>query len=177
MASENETVADIIAEMRRGTKLQGYWRSSDLNEILIYNADRIEAAWNRERAEIEQSALSCGALVERSRRKPVGNSAAMREALMRIKHLFRDINLCEDTLGNEAYAIADAALSAPPRNCDRFKTREEARAYFDNIVCQRSNGSGSIECKGCHLDSIDNPHRADCRESWLFAPAEKGADA
>lgn len=63
--------------------------------------------------------------------QPVGNAAAMREALMRIKHLFRDINLCEDTIGNEAFAIADAALTAPPRNCDRFDTATQARHAFN----------------------------------------------
>ena len=52
---------------------------------------------------------------------------------MRIKHLFRNINLCEDTLGNEAYAIADAAVSAPARNCDVYNTRDKAlKACFEN---------------------------------------------
>ena len=40
----NATLADIVAEMRRGTRLPGYWRSCDLNKILKYHADRIEAA-------------------------------------------------------------------------------------------------------------------------------------
>ena len=45
-----ESLSDIVASMRRGTKLPGYWRSCDLNKILAYHADRIEAAWKREKA-------------------------------------------------------------------------------------------------------------------------------
>ena len=74
----------------------------------------------------------------------------------------------------EAKTAIQKALAAPLRNCDRFKTRKEARNYFDDFVCLRSNGSGAIDCKGCPLDSIDSPHRADCREAWLFATATEG---
>ena len=83
-----ETIDDIVASMRRGTKLPGYWRSCDLNEILKFHADRIEAAWRREKAEIEADALAAGGVVEaaRHRRESVtdcnrtGNAAEMRDA-------------------------------------------------------------------------------------------------
>lgn len=47
--ADNDTIADIIAEMRRGTRLPGYWHSCDVNKILQYHADRLEAAHRRER--------------------------------------------------------------------------------------------------------------------------------
>ena len=49
MADTHETTADIIAEMRRGTRLPGYWHSCDVNKILQYHADRLDAAHRRER--------------------------------------------------------------------------------------------------------------------------------
>ena len=49
--SENATHSAIVAEMRRGTRLPGYWRSCDVNEMLQYHADRLEAAHERELAE------------------------------------------------------------------------------------------------------------------------------
>ena len=51
---ENETIADIIAVMRRGTRLPGYWRSCDVNKILQYHADRLEKAKKREAQSIER---------------------------------------------------------------------------------------------------------------------------
>ena len=58
MADTQETIADIIAEMRRGTRLPGYWRSCDVNEILQYHADRIEAAAKRAYNDIDS--IVCG---------------------------------------------------------------------------------------------------------------------
>ena len=52
--AEHETIADIIAEMRQGTRLPGFWRSCDLNKILCYHADRLEAAHRRDCASIER---------------------------------------------------------------------------------------------------------------------------
>lgn len=105
------------------------------------------------------------------------NVKAMRDALLNIQEYAAAMDVDD---GN-VLAILDScrdALALPARNCDMFRTKDDARAYFDNIVCQRSNGSGSIECKGCPLDRIDNPHRADCREEWLFSTASerKGED-
>ena len=54
----NKTLADILAVMRRGTRLPGYWRSSTLNEILQYHADHIEAAARRAYNEIDSAVCS-----------------------------------------------------------------------------------------------------------------------
>ena len=78
-----EKVADIVAEMRYGTIPK---HRTD-HELLAIYADRIEAAWKRERAKVEADALAVGGIVEAARRSTaekssaVGNAAAMREAL------------------------------------------------------------------------------------------------
>lgn len=59
MASETiAVIADIVAVMRRGTRLPGYWRSCDVNEILQYHADRIETAAKRAYNDIDS--IVCG---------------------------------------------------------------------------------------------------------------------
>lgn len=103
-------------------------------------ADRLDAAHKREvdnlNSVIQATVSRSDSEIDRLRweaeelRKQIGNAAKMREALKRIKHLFRNINLYEDTVGNEAYAIADAALAEPARNCDRFLTWEAAKAAY-----------------------------------------------
>lgn len=77
------------------------------------------------------------------------NNAAMREALERLLHgEYRD--RCEVT------EIAHAALTAPPRNCDRFATVKEAGIAFAR-------------------EKIDAPQP--CPDftfsAWLFAPAKE----
>lgn len=180
MASENETIADISNDLRDWADglpedEDGGWFErpiEHMQEILRDIADKIDAAWKRERAEIEQSALSCGALVERSRRKPVGNAAAMREALMRIKHLFRDINLCEDTLGNEAYAIADAALSAPPRNCDVGTEQEQQNRFREFCRHYESDGECGIGRSEAACPAFQGGRNPDCSLWWAHMPYE-----
>lgn len=51
------------------------------------------------------------------------------------------------------YEIAKAALSSPPRNCDRFQTWDEAEEEYNRLVA-----AGKVE-DGTWCD-------------WLFAPAE-----
>lgn len=66
----------------------------------------------------------------------VGNSAKMREALGKIKECYENDYLSldrdpGDVLGNAAL-LAENALSAPPRNCDRFATEEDAWDAFSS---------------------------------------------
>ena len=82
IAQKRETVADIVAEMNR-TKYGD--DDCSVKWCLQEWADRIEAAWKREREALEahvrslqsqlKVAYSCG-------EQPQGNAAAMREALM-----------------------------------------------------------------------------------------------
>ena len=132
MPDTHETIADIIAEMRgiRVREFQEY-------------ADRLEAAHKRER----------------------GDAAKLREALKlclrgmcgycRMDAEARGmttecVNGCEVMLG------AKAALAAPPRNCDRFVSAEEAWDAYDEWV-DSYRAQGKTE-----------PFN---EFGWLFAPA------
>lgn len=85
---KQETMDDIVREMRNLGKLDE--KSTDkiprslMGLGLRTYADRIEAAWKREKAEVEASALAAGGIVEASRHKQVGNSVAMRSVLVNI---------------------------------------------------------------------------------------------
>ena len=167
--AKHETVADIVAEMRKdiadGTV--GIW--SDFGgEIARCFADRIEAAAKRESeattekssavgnagtvqdiaqemlntsmqeitaerinewatrlAACEQSVTDCNQL---------NNAAAMREALNAIKDTLDEWStngeMMEHWQYSELFGIANAAISTPPRNCDRFATLDDARNTF-----------------------------------------------
>ena len=86
----------------------------------------------------EWTALSCifSRVVEAITEKPSGNSAALRAALEKISLLssappphWKQIAVIVE-IGN----LADAALAAPPRNCDRFASAEEAWDAYDEWV-------------------------------------------
>ena len=130
VAEKRETLADVVAIMRRGTKLPGYWRSCDLNKILAYHADRIEAAWKREKAEIVANALAIGGVVEAARHTP-GNAAALREALeLALDALISWLNGTIDrTTNRETIKAIRAALAAPARQCDVGAPEEQEKRY------------------------------------------------
>lgn len=200
MASESEsekreTLADIVAEMRRGTKLPGYWRSCDLNKILEYHADRIEATWKREMTEAEANALAVGGLVEAERQRvviskkettTVGNAAALREAL-EAAHEFvytacrQNIDvMVKDKHGERVVKSKDvlykiySALSAPARQCD-VGTAKEQDARFSRFCVNQRSGS----CVGCQ-DAVGGFTVAngirECALVWAQTPyaAEEG---
>ena len=99
--NDNETIADIIAEMRGMGNYQRY--SGDHARVL---AGRIEAAHKRER----------------------GDCAKLREALeqvqKKINYLIGNLTVSNSLVANrmEINGIINAALAAPPRNCDKVKT-------------------------------------------------------
>jgi hypothetical protein len=130
--TDNETIADIIAEMRGMGNYQRY--SGDHARVL---ADRLEAAHRRER----------------------GDCAKLREALKAIGGLCTGLMPTWDGAIGRIKDIAEAALSAPPRNCDRFATVDEARKaheeYRGDYIMRASN-------------IFDFPMEF---EAWLFAPA------
>lgn len=91
----------------------------------------------------------------REKSSAVGNAAAMREALNMLLGLF-DSGLVEysdscDTSDTSdttqiQYVIdkAEAALSDPPRNCDRFATLDDARnAFFADYVSDETCSSAT----------------------------------
>ena len=102
--SESETLADIVAEMRKDIP-----RVVDARIILRNYADRIEAAAKREAATTEKSSV-------------VGNAAKMREALLKI---VRELNSLDESCAVDPVdirVIAMEALAESQRNCDNAAT-------------------------------------------------------
>ena len=115
---KQETIADIVSEMRIGDLCASdtATQSMYINDFLASYADRIEAAWKRER--------------EATREKPsqVGNASKMREALNRADAVLRlisksawfiDANFAVTKVVIDACNAIEASLAEPPRNCDR----------------------------------------------------------
>ena len=157
MSDKRETVADIVAEMRSG--LNKSWHDID-REWARSLPDRIEAA---EEVELRQAmahgqshaekvaAANCRDCVLRD-----SNPAAMREALVRLQplaHVVWNGGGAEDVIAEiaEMVDIIDAALAAPPRNCDKFLSFEEALAAWRET----------------------SPYVSGCFDEWLFAPANE----
>jgi hypothetical protein len=102
-------------------------------------------------ATFNRSVVDCGQL---------GNTAKMREALENIKECYENDYLSldrdpGDVLGNAAL-LAEKALSAPARNCDRFSNNEQAWDAY------------------CEYMSDSNVMFLDY-EDWLFAEAKGDA--
>lgn len=145
MSEKQETIEDIVAEMHKVKGFSVPYAPSGHNGVwtadLVVFADRIEDAWRTEKAEIEARALEVGGTIEASRHKE-GNAAAMREALEMMSSLFANGVICTSYANTqeemeqieELYRKAKAALSAPPRNCDRFSDETEAMVAFLNEV-------------------------------------------
>ena len=92
--------------------------------------------------------------------QPRGDCAKLREALEYMfilidgRHLVLECKTTEEISGVQGkLAEARAALAAPPRNCDRFATADEAFHAWNNTADTPSGGA--------YVGLID----------WLFAPA------
>jgi hypothetical protein len=101
--------------------------------------------------------------------KPVGNAAKMREALERINSLC-GIGVV-DVSSFEIGSICDAALSAPPRNCDRFADELDAQLAFLNEVWLIFVTKDTMLEK----DKFENwtEEMKSIYAKWLFAEAEE----
>lgn len=143
MSNNKETIADIVSKMRDFADGQEKNNCYDLREMgtdsLRAYADRIEEAAKRERGAGEESLQ-------------VVNAAVMRDALVETQSVIAkcmDIlnkipDGCEydglvDEVADELCDLREShvkeALSAPPRNCDKYKTLDDARnAFFAEYV-------------------------------------------
>ena len=135
MSNKHETIADIVAQLRAAAHIQ----NADSPRDVLKFADRIEAAATREREAGAEAAQICGEVGEMvgrdaACRKTVtdchglGNAAAMREALEKVRfylpYFLQYMRLHrEDEKAGGYYEsileVVSAAISAPPRNCDR----------------------------------------------------------
>ena len=130
--ANKETIADIIAEMRE----------IHVAEFQDY-ADRLEAAHRRE--------LAAG-----------GDAAKLREALLRCDAIAQLPEVRNEQSIKDMRNIIKRALSAPPRNCERFATADDAKREFNylwNFVWQRGGGC------------LNERNYEEEFERWLFAHA------
>ena len=189
MSDTNETIADIIAEMR----------GIHVREFQDY-ADRLEAAHRREREAITPKSdpdwkdicAKCkdgdiepnyckyygepngcnspiyGEHPTAEKSSVVGDCAKLREALENVAKQLTDATEDENFGEDVMYLVGcmrtmlqkcRAALAAPARNCDRFASAEEAWDAYDEWV-------ESYRSKG------KTPPLNEF--GWLFAPYEEG---
>ena len=112
----------------------------------------------------------------REKSSAVGNAAAMREALENVRfylpHFLQYMRLhCEDAEAGGYYEkileVINAALSAPPRNCD-VGTPKEQSARFD-AHCLKNMG-----CLTCPLREKDGGVPKYCELAWAQMPYDEG---
>ena len=111
---------------------------------------------------------------------PVGNSAAMREALEKVKKSIDDMGA--SSLGGDPEILIasltqvcarlsariDAALSAPPRNCDVGTAAEQFERYQN--FCRRHDYS--CGCARCPANETRMRGTSNCDLAWAQMPYE-----
>ena len=145
MASESETLADIVAEIR------AYGAQPPPRLMWLEIADRIEAAWKRGR-------------------EAVGNAAAIYASLVKIHDM---TNALDEKCGVDPVEIRDlarAALAAPQRQCD-VGTAEEQMERFREFCRQEKCGRYRCgwDCKAtcierCAIDWAQTPYEYEAQE-------------
>ena len=125
-------------------------------------AERING-WATRLAEVcEQPVTDCNQL---------NNAAAMREALNAIKDTLDEWRtngeMMEHWQYSELFGIANAALSAPPRNCDVGTVEEQAERFDEFCYNHRSREKGCGDCP--LLDGVSC-----CELAWAQMPYEEG---
>lgn len=157
MENTQESVADIVAEMRHG--LDKSWHEID-REWAHGLPDRLEAARKREEQcyldQVRDAMNMAGHEQYMRERAPIGNAAKMREVLEQLASIPMPppIHLAQQC-AIEIREKAIAALAEPPRNCDRFG------GDIDRLreACLRERGLNPEE---------DFP---DVFPDWLLAPS------
>ena len=151
MANEDtEKIPDIVDEIRHQARVFHDAGKTYAEYTLTDYADRIEAAWKREREPVGKSDM-------------LGNAAKMRKALEMIAKVSvppirihvsspgYGVIIHEPEPESEWLAMlrkcvkrANAALSAPVRNCDVYKSADEAWAAYRVWECGLDYAHGAI---------------------------------
>ena len=128
-------------------------RSMLIEEVHISElADRIEAAAKREKAQ-------------------PSNAAAMLAALQKIRKV-AVLNIYEnvgDYSDERIIEIVDAALAAPPRQCDVGTAEEQSVRMSEFCREQYKKTDGVALCSGCRFHNIEG---LDCQFAWAQLPYE-----
>jgi hypothetical protein len=138
-SKSRETVADIVAEMRQGMSPTGTAECQYLESDICTLADRLEAAAKRLEAP--------------------GNAAAMREALVSVRALIAD-EPDGTPMIDAMKATVEAALAAPPRNCDVGTTDEQVRRFKNEICFRLPNCRPWEHCLRCFAIWAQTPYKA-----------------
>lgn len=180
MSKNNETIADIVAELRscpKNTLLGGI-------VSLICNglADRIEAAAKREEEHaVEHATKHAEAIARdncrdciynpRSKNYEGGNSAAMREALefaaKQLKNATEDNTFGDDIVYlvgcmRAVASVCRQSLSAPLKNGDIGTEEKKLARWWE--FCNKFD-----DCTGCPCNGHPN-----CFAKWTQMPYKKG---
>jgi hypothetical protein len=160
-----ETIDHILSKMREPSCFKGKIPVERVDADFRDFADRIEAAHKREQedaiaATVVVAAESASEVYEpHIQSEPVGNAAKMREVLNSARRTLSKWKIDTPVSAWHEFDLAmdgiDAALSAPPRNCDLYTTDEAIRKYDWST---RFSPCGEAEWI-CFID-------------WLFAEAK-----
>ncbi len=167
MTDRNETLADIVAWIRRQAEQMDFGTADAWSPMVVRKlADRIEAAAKRE------TVTDCHGF---------GNAAKLREALETIAERAEDCRDVPEEYAessaidylSEAKELARAALAAPPRNCDVGAPEEQEERF--NAYCRKIK-----TCERCR-DCMNGygAARERCVIEWEQAPydaAQEGGD-
>ena len=151
--SKQETIADIVAEMRSNE-----FDDPSFNVYSLVAARTLARGWaDRIEAAVNQPVTNCNRL---------GNAAAMREALS--DACYAMFNFLKTQNGGyeemaEALDKAKAVLSAPQRNCDVGTADEQVRRHLE--WCERN----AYKCQS-------TPSCAVCLAKWAQMPYEEGGE-
>lgn len=155
---KQETVADIIVEMRDLGKLDEKSVDKIPRTLMALGlrtyADRLEAAFGREKAAIEADALAVGGMVDASRKqKPtaenssaVGDCAKLREAVEKCRHVIHCAIVSGILKGDDAYDamnIASSALAASRTTTENSSAVGDAAAKQEAVTDSHGLGNNA----------------------------------
>jgi hypothetical protein len=173
---KRETLADIVAQIRAAAYIQ----NADTPKSVLRLADRIEAAWKRQEQcyldQIRDAVNMIGHERFVAKHPPVGNAAAMREALEyagnELRRAIEDSRYGDDVVYlvgcmRTVAAACRAALAAPARNCDVGTAEEQGNRM--RRFCAKQKRNGIINCGYCQ---IKHQYERDCTLDWAQMPYE-----
>ena len=159
--ADNETIADIITEMRKLAHEFEDYGGMLVPDMLLHFSDRLDAAHKRE---VREAVTDCSQF---------SDAAKLREALERVLCWLKRMNAqplnalaiseltpshavnrtARSIIEDNDYHISQltAALAAPPRNCDKVKTSWDVRKKWH--------------------DGLDTANDIVRMLDWLLAPA------
>lgn len=151
---KQETVADIVAEMREFADTDSQSIGRDVLRIRIQRLAR----------RIEQASTDCTQL---------GNAKAMREALNEIQLVCykAGITIGYDVACGIIKSKSRAALSVPPRNCDVGTAEEQAERFYSFCKKFQSDIQGMCSSRCPCKECCDMCH---CLIKWAQMPYEEG---